>query len=53
MEVAKKEKDRPTISDYYRAQAENSKPIQCQHGLSNCSHVQFGDDRASLKKPMS
>ena len=36
-----------------RAQTENSKPIQCQHGLSNCSHIQFGDDRASFKKPMS
>lgn len=53
MNVAKKEKDHPTISDYYRAQAESHKPIQYQHGLSNYSNVQFGDDRVSFKKSMS
>lgn len=53
MEVAKKEKDHPTISDYYRAQAEGEKPIQYQHGLGNYSNVQFGDDRVSFKKSMS
>jgi len=53
MNVAKKEKDHPTISDYYRAQANSHKPIQYQHGLSNYSNVQFGDDRVSFKKSMS
>ena len=50
MEVAKKEKDHPTINDYYKAQAEGTKPIQYQHGLGNWSNVQFGDDRVSFKK---
>lgn len=53
MNVAKKEKDHPTINDYYRAQAESDKPIQYQHGLGNYSNVQFGDDRVSFKKSMS
>mmetsp|Transcript_5591 Transcript_5591/g.8791 ORF Transcript_5591/g.8791 Transcript_5591/m.8791 type:complete len:323 (-) Transcript_5591:65-1033(-) len=53
MEVAKKTKDHPTISDYYKAQAESNKPIQYQHGLGNYSNVQFGDDRVSFKKSMS
>ncbi|KAL7530305.1 hypothetical protein ACHAXR_003413 [Thalassiosira sp. AJA248-18] len=54
MEVARKEKDHPTISDYYKAQAEGcAKPIQYQHGLGNYSNVQFGDDRVCFKKSMS
>ena len=53
MEVAKKQKDHPTINDYYRALAQSDKPIQYQHGLGNYSNVQFGDDRVSFKKSMS
>lgn len=53
MDVAKKKKDHPTISDYYKAQANGDKPIQYQHGLGNYSNVQFGDDRVSFKKSMS
>lgn len=53
MDVAKKKKEHPTINDYYKAQAENGKPIQYQHGLGNYSNVQFGDDRVCFKKSMS
>lgn len=53
MEVAKRQKDHPTINDYYKALAESDKPIQYQHGLGNYSNVQFGDDRVSFKKSMS
>ena len=53
MDVAKKKKYHPTINDYYRALAEGEKPIQYQHGLSNYSNVQFGDDRVVFNKSMS
>ena len=53
MDVAEREKDHPTINDYYKAQAEENKPIQYQHGLGNYSNVQFGDDRVSFKKSIS
>ena len=53
MDVAEKEKEHPTINDYYKSQANGDKPIQYQHGLGNYSNVQFGDDRVSFKKSMS
>jgi len=52
MDVAKKTKDHPSINDYYRALAEGDKPIKYQHGLSNYSNVQFGDDRVIFNKSM-
>mmetsp|Transcript_48492 Transcript_48492/g.58710 ORF Transcript_48492/g.58710 Transcript_48492/m.58710 type:complete len:349 (+) Transcript_48492:206-1252(+) len=51
--VAGKKKDHPSISDYYKAASSGAKPIQYQHGLSNYSHVQLGDDRISFKKSLS
>lgn len=53
MDVAKKKKDHPSINDYYRALAVGDKPIKYQHGLSNYSNVQFGDDRVIFNKSMS
>jgi Ca2+-binding EF-hand superfamily protein len=53
MAVAGKEKEHPSITDYYKSVAKNDKPIQYQHGLGNYSNVQFGDDRVSFKKSMS
>jgi len=53
MDVAKKNKCHPTINDYYRAIAVGDTPIQYQHGLSNYSNVQFGDDRVVFNKSMS
>lgn len=53
MDVAKKKKDHPSINDYYRALAVGEKPIKYQHGLSNYSNVQFGDDRVIFNKSMS
>lgn len=53
MDVAKKTKDHPSINDYYRALAVGDKKIHYQHGLSNYSNVQFGDDRVIFNKSMS
>lgn len=53
MNVKGKKKDYPSINDYYRAFAQGDKPIQYQHGLSNYSNVQLGDDRISFKKSLS
>jgi hypothetical protein len=53
MNVKGKKKDYPSINDYYRAFAQGEKPIQYQHGLSNYSNVQLGDDRISFKKSLS
>ena len=51
--VAGKKKDHPSISDYYKAQSNGKKQITYQHGLSNFSSVQLGDDRVSFKKSLS
>ena len=53
MNVENKSKDYPSISDYYKAAASGTKPIQYQHGLSNYSSVQLGDDRVSFKTSLS
>mmetsp|Transcript_27354 Transcript_27354/g.78838 ORF Transcript_27354/g.78838 Transcript_27354/m.78838 type:complete len:351 (-) Transcript_27354:1275-2327(-) len=53
MNVENKSKDYPSISDYYKAAASGTKPIQYQHGLSNYSSVQLGDDRVSFKSSLS
>jgi Ca2+-binding EF-hand superfamily protein len=53
MDVRGKTKDYPSINDYYRGAARGDKPIQYQHGLSNYSSVQLGDDRISIKKSLS
>lgn len=53
MDVRGKRKDYPSINDYYRGAAKGDKPIQYQHGLSNYSSVQLGDDRISIKKSLS
>lgn len=52
-DVRGKTKDYPSINDYYRGAARDDKPIQYQHGLSNYSSVQLGDDRISIKKSLS
>ena len=51
--VSGKKKDHPSINDYYKAMSVGEKPIQYQHGLSNFSSVQLGDDRVSFKKSLS
>ena len=51
--VAGKVKDHPSIADYYKAQSNGKKQITYQHGLSNFSSVQLGDDRVSFKKSLS
>lgn len=53
MDVRGKTKDYPSINDYYRGAARGDKPIQYQHGLSNYSSVQLGDDRIFFKKSLS
>jgi calmodulin len=53
MAVAGKEKEHPSINDYYKSFAKSDKPIKYQHGLGNFSNVQFGDERVSFKKSMS
>jgi len=54
MDVRGKKKDYPSINDYYKAASRgNEKPVQYQHGLSNYSSVQLGDDRVSFKKSLS
>jgi len=53
MEVQGKTKDHPSIADYYFAAALGEKPITYQHGLSNFSSVQLGDDRVSFKKSLA
>lgn len=54
MNVEGKTKEYPSISDYYKAAAAtNGTPIQYQHGLSNFSSVQLGDDRVSFKTSLS
>ena len=53
MDVRGKKKDYPSIHDYYKAASRGDKPIQYQHGLSNYSNVQLGDDRISFKKSLS
>ena len=45
--------DHPSISDYYRAQGSTTRPLTYQHGLSNYSSVQLGDDRVFFKKSVS
>jgi len=53
MDVAGKKKDYPSISDYYVAASRGDKPLKYQHGLSNFSAVQLGDDRIYFKKSVS
>ena len=53
IDVRGKKKDYPSINDYYKAASRDDKPIQYQHGLSNFSSVQLGDDRISFKKSLS
>jgi len=53
MEVSGKKKDYPSISDYYKAASQGDKPIKYQHGLSNFSSVQLGDDRVYFKKSLA
>jgi len=56
MNVAGKKKDYPSINDYYKAVSSSKKgdkPIKYQHGLSNYSTVQLGDDRVYFKKSMT
>lgn len=53
MDVRGKTKDYPSINDYYKAASRGDKPIQYQHGLSNYSCVQLGDERVSFKKSLS
>lgn len=53
MDVRGKKKDYPSINDYYKAASRGEKPIQYQHGLSNYSSVQLGDERVSFKKSLS
>lgn len=53
MDVRGKKKDYPSINDYYKAASRGEKPIQYQHGLSNFSCVQLGDERVSFKKSLS
>jgi len=53
MDIRGKKKDYPSINDYYRAASRGDKPIQYQHGLSNYSCVQLGDERVSFKKSLS
>mmetsp|Transcript_9063 Transcript_9063/g.19427 ORF Transcript_9063/g.19427 Transcript_9063/m.19427 type:complete len:352 (+) Transcript_9063:115-1170(+) len=53
MNVAGKSKDYPSISDYYKAAARGTTPIQYQQGLSNYSSLQLGDDRVSFKTSLS
>jgi hypothetical protein len=53
MDVKGKKKDYPSINDYYKAASRGEKPITYQHGLSNFSSVQLGDDRISFKKSLS
>ena len=53
MDVTAKKKDYPSISDYYRAASKGDKPLKYQHGLSNFSSVQLGDDRIYFKKSLS
>ena len=53
MDIRGKKKDYPSINDYYKAASRGDKPIQYQHGLSNYSCVQLGDDRISFKKSLS
>jgi hypothetical protein len=53
MNIKGKKKDYPSINDYYKAASRGDKPIQYQHGLSNYSNVQLGDDRVSFKKSLS
>ena len=41
----------PSISDYYKASTTDpTKPIQLQHGLSNFSSLNLGDDRISFNE---
>jgi Ca2+-binding protein (EF-Hand superfamily) len=53
MDIRGKTKDYPSINDYYRAASRGDIPIQYQHGLSNYSNVQLGDERVSFKKSLS
>ena len=53
MMVAGKTKDHPSIADYYRAQGNKERSLTYQHGLSNFSSVQLGDDRVHFKKSVS
>jgi len=53
MDIRGKKKDYPSINDYYRAASRGDIPIQYQHGLSNYSNVQLGDERVSFKKSLS
>jgi len=53
MNVKGRVKDYPSISDYYKAASDGDKPITYQHGLSNFSSVQLGDERISFKNTLS
>ena len=53
MDVTGRKKDYPSISGYYQAASKGDKPLKYQHGLSNFSSVQLGDDRIYFKKSLS
>jgi|AntRauTorckE5430_2_1112549.scaffolds.fasta_scaffold00782_5 Ca2+-binding EF-hand superfamily protein len=46
MDIHSKKKHCPSINDYYKAASRGDIPLQYQHGLSNYSCVQLGDERA-------
>lgn len=44
----------PTIKQYYEASShDNERPLVYQHGLSNYSSLQLGDDRITFKKSLA
>lgn len=48
-DTASKTRTYPSISDYYKANTHDpTRPTQLQHGLSNFSGLQFGDDRIAV-----
>jgi hypothetical protein len=51
--VSDQKSSRPSIAAYYKAASKGDKPLKYQHGLSNYSQVQLGDDRISYKKSVS
>jgi hypothetical protein len=51
--VSDQKSTRPSIAAYYKAASKGDKPLKYQHGLSNYSQVQLGDDRISYKKSVS
>jgi len=51
--VADTKCSRPSIAAYYKAASKGDVPLKYQHGLSNYSQVQLGDDRINFKKSVS